>query len=222
MDNAAQLLRIFQANIDRFYVRVIATTLNGLQTHASLESGVTSDLNLFLDRCAAQVDNHTANEAAKAFALTLDGVFERQLARWTKALGLLPKCAVDALAANCRNLPPLCGRALHSTIETLRPGRLPTVKCFVSASASLAGMPRRSFASGAMPILCPARPRRGTAGINLHSRNSDESAQLSKPAKREAPIELFCRKESQNASSALRTTLTNACWPSVRFIKFCG
>src|SRR3546814_19402555 len=42
----------------------------------------------FLDRCAAQIDNYTVNEAAKAFVLTLDGLFERQLARWARAHGV--------------------------------------------------------------------------------------------------------------------------------------
>src|ERR1700747_733295 len=40
----------------------------------------------FLDRAAAQVDNYTANEAAKAFTLTLAGVFERQLSIWGRTI----------------------------------------------------------------------------------------------------------------------------------------
>ena len=43
------------------------------------------------DRNSAMVDNHTANEAAKAFALTLDGLFERQLSRWANLKGLEAK-----------------------------------------------------------------------------------------------------------------------------------
>lgn len=42
----------------------------------------------FLDRAAAQVDNYTANEAAKAFTLTLAGLFERQLRIWGRSLGV--------------------------------------------------------------------------------------------------------------------------------------
>lgn len=41
----------------------------------------------FLDRAAAQVDNYTANEAAKAFTLTMAGLFERQLRIWGRGLG---------------------------------------------------------------------------------------------------------------------------------------
>lgn len=79
------LPRTFQANVDRFYKRVIVRTLADLPTHETLVVGEATDMNTFLDRCAAQIDNHTANEAAKAFALTLDGLFERQLARWARA-----------------------------------------------------------------------------------------------------------------------------------------
>src|SRR3546814_18577148 len=49
----------------------------------------------FLDRCAAQIDNYTVNEAAKAFVLTLDGLFERQLARWARAHGVKFSGATD-------------------------------------------------------------------------------------------------------------------------------
>ncbi len=56
----------------------------------------------FLTRCAAQVDNHTANEAAKAFALTLDGLFERQLCRWAHAHGEKADSMKTALPACVR------------------------------------------------------------------------------------------------------------------------
>jgi hypothetical protein len=87
MNVADQLPRVFQANVDRFYRRVILATLDQLRAHEKLDVGQTSNMEEFLARCAAQVDNHTANEAAKAFALTLDGLFERQLCRWAHAHG---------------------------------------------------------------------------------------------------------------------------------------
>lgn len=88
MTDANQLPRIFQANIDRFYRRVIVTTLSQLSTHEELTVGEAPEMDAFLDRCAAMVDNYTANEAAKAFALTLDGIFERQLSRMAQINGL--------------------------------------------------------------------------------------------------------------------------------------
>ncbi|WP_199229324.1 hypothetical protein [Caulobacter endophyticus] len=79
MDRLISLPRINQANLDRLVRRVIGPVLERLPVHGRLETGQAPTLDVFLDRCAAQVDNHLANEAAKAFALTLSGVFERQL-----------------------------------------------------------------------------------------------------------------------------------------------
>lgn len=88
MTDADQLPRIFQANIDRFYQHVVMTALSQLSTHTELAVGEAADIDEFLDRCAAMVDNYTANEAAKAFALTLDGLFERQISRMAQMKGL--------------------------------------------------------------------------------------------------------------------------------------
>jgi len=87
MNDVDQLPRVFQANADRLYQRVIVATLCQLQTHDALVVEKATDMGEFLNRCAAMVDNYTANEAAKAFALTLDGMFERQLSRWAYMWG---------------------------------------------------------------------------------------------------------------------------------------
>jgi len=86
MSTAEQLPRIFQANLGRFFDRVILPVMDKLPSHAELETGETDSLDQFLDRAAAQVDNYTANEAAKAFVLTLAGLFERQMSRWARAI----------------------------------------------------------------------------------------------------------------------------------------
>ena len=99
MNIADQLPRVFQANIDRFYQRVILTTFGQLPTHEKLVVGQADGMEEFLARCAAQVDNHTANEGAKAFALTLDGLFERQLCRWAHAHGKKAHSMDSALPA---------------------------------------------------------------------------------------------------------------------------
>ncbi|MBP2463796.1 MULTISPECIES: hypothetical protein [unclassified Rhizobium] len=83
-----QLPRIFQANLDRLFVRVIQPTMDALALHPVLEHGDAGSMDEFLDRAATQVDNYTANEAAKSFVLTLAAVFERQLSIWAKAKGL--------------------------------------------------------------------------------------------------------------------------------------
>lgn len=73
------LPRIFQANIDRLFQRVIYPGLQTLSIHAELRFGEASSMDEFLDRAKAQVDNYTANEGAKAYALVLAALFERQL-----------------------------------------------------------------------------------------------------------------------------------------------
>ncbi|ASL41141.1 hypothetical protein FKW15_06090 [Acetobacter sp. DmW_125133] len=83
-----QLPRIFQANLARLFEQVIQPAMEALPVHASLECGEAATMDEFLDRAAAQVDNYTANEAAKAFTLTLAGIFERQLSIWARAVYL--------------------------------------------------------------------------------------------------------------------------------------
>lgn len=82
-----RLPRIFQANLARLYERVIQPAMDGLVLHPVLERGEASSMDEFLTRAATQVDNYTANEAAKSFVLTLAGVFERQLSIWARAMG---------------------------------------------------------------------------------------------------------------------------------------
>lgn len=65
-----QLPRIFQATLARLFARVIQPAMQALVVHSSLECGEAATMDEFLDRAAAQVDNYTANEAAKAFTLT--------------------------------------------------------------------------------------------------------------------------------------------------------
>lgn len=83
-----QLPRIFQANLARLFERVVQPAMEMLPVHSMLECGEAATMDQFLDRAAAQVDNYTANEAAKAFTLTLAAVFERQLSIWARALYL--------------------------------------------------------------------------------------------------------------------------------------
>lgn len=102
-----QLPRIFQANLGRLADRVILPGLHALPLHASLETGAAPTLDAFLDRAAAQVDNYTANEAAKAYTLTLAGVFERQLSLLASAIhaeGLADMSrmnGIESLLAGC-------------------------------------------------------------------------------------------------------------------------
>ncbi|MCK1455295.1 hypothetical protein IVB36_31625 [Bradyrhizobium sp. 35] len=86
LQTSDQLPRIFQANLARLFERVIQPAMEALPVHASPECGEAATIEQFLDRAAAQVDNYTANEAAKAFSLTLAAIFERQLSIWARAI----------------------------------------------------------------------------------------------------------------------------------------
>jgi hypothetical protein len=88
MTRPDNLPRVFQANIDRLFQRVVYLGLSALPFHPVLIFGEAASMDEFLDRAAAQVDNYTANEAAKAFTLTLAGLFERQLRIWGRGLGV--------------------------------------------------------------------------------------------------------------------------------------
>ncbi|QPI72210.1 hypothetical protein [Sphingobium sp. Cam5-1] len=101
------LPRVFQANLARLFERVILPALDSLPHHPVLETGVAATLDQFLDRAAAQVDNYMGNEAAKAFTLSLAGVFERQMSIWACAIHDLGQTDMsrlrgfEALLAGC-------------------------------------------------------------------------------------------------------------------------
>lgn len=110
MNPSDQLPRVFQANADRFYQRVVIATLDQLPIHNVLAAGEAKTFEEFADNCAAHVDNYTANEAIKAFALTFDGMFERQLSRWATVYGVKAK-TWDKLLKECAKIGSLDLRA---------------------------------------------------------------------------------------------------------------
>ncbi len=81
-DPKIELPRIFQANLSRFYLNVVAPVLADLPEPVLEEIAVTNSMNENLDLMAAQVRAHTRNEAAKAFVLVVSGLFERQVRHW--------------------------------------------------------------------------------------------------------------------------------------------
>ncbi len=74
--------RTIQANLHRFYERIILPAMKGAPVHPKLMTGEAPTMDEFLDRAAAQVDNYTANEANKVYALVLIALFERYLRLW--------------------------------------------------------------------------------------------------------------------------------------------
>jgi len=85
MSESDHLPRIFQANIDRLFQRVILPGLEALPIHAELRFGEAASLDECLAGARAQTDNYTANEGAKAYALALAGLSERQLRIWARS-----------------------------------------------------------------------------------------------------------------------------------------
>jgi hypothetical protein len=85
MSEPDNLPRIFQANVDRLFKRVILRGLNALPIHAELSFGEAPSIDEFLLRAQAQTDNYVANEGAKAYTLALAGLFERQLRIWARS-----------------------------------------------------------------------------------------------------------------------------------------
>jgi hypothetical protein len=90
MSTLDDLPRIFQANIDRLFQRVIMPGVNALPIHAELRFGEAASMEDALARAKAQVDNYTASEGAKAHALVLAGLFERQLRIWARSWKIGP------------------------------------------------------------------------------------------------------------------------------------
>ncbi|MEH3116792.1 MAG: hypothetical protein PGN25_04095 [Methylorubrum populi] len=100
MQDTSELLpRVFQANLDRLYTRVVRSALDLLPTHADALIAGPGPADELLARLAMQVDNHTAQEACRAFALVLAATFERQLRLWSRMV--LPELGA-ARVARCK------------------------------------------------------------------------------------------------------------------------
>jgi hypothetical protein len=86
MQNIDNWPRTIQANIYRFYERIIQPATQNALIHDEIVTGFAPDLDTFQDRAKAQVDNYTANEANKVYAFVLIALFERYLRLWATAL----------------------------------------------------------------------------------------------------------------------------------------
>lgn len=115
---SSQLPRVFQANIDRLYLRVVRGGLDRLPTHAEALVEATDSETEALARLARQVDNHTAEEARRAFALMLAAAFERQLRLFGRMV--LPATEADNVAR--REIMRLLDRVTEICSLALAPG----------------------------------------------------------------------------------------------------
>ena len=94
--DSEQLPRILQCNIVRFFDRVIRPGLERLEHWPPEVEGSDASFEARLDRLARQIDDHTADEARRAFALALAGTFERQLRIFAKHL--LPEVSWETIS----------------------------------------------------------------------------------------------------------------------------
>lgn len=79
------LPRIFQANLHRFYTRVVLPALGTLPLYDGVKtSGSVASMTEFLEQAEMHTSNLLAFEARRCFALTLAGLFERQLRIWAR------------------------------------------------------------------------------------------------------------------------------------------
>jgi hypothetical protein len=78
------LPRQFQADCDRFYMRVIAPALATMQPGAPSTITEFASVSEFLNASAKSTFNLLAYEARRSFALTLGAIFERQLRIWAR------------------------------------------------------------------------------------------------------------------------------------------
>src|SRR6266436_8432129 len=76
------LPRIFQADLDRFYIKIICAALSELPLHDDVKTGELTSIEEFLDNAEKHTSNVVACEARRSFALALAAIFERQLQIW--------------------------------------------------------------------------------------------------------------------------------------------
>jgi hypothetical protein len=80
------LPRIFQADLHRLYTCVILPTLGSLPLYDDVKTGgIAASMHELLDNAEKSTSNLLAFEARRCFALTLAGVFERQLRIWVRS-----------------------------------------------------------------------------------------------------------------------------------------
>jgi hypothetical protein len=81
-ENSDQVALIAQADIDRFFIRVIRPALGNFAPGPDVPGGIVDDMDTFLDRAKAATHNALCYEMRRTFGLTIGALFERQLRFW--------------------------------------------------------------------------------------------------------------------------------------------
>lgn len=89
-ENSDPVALTAQADIRRFYGKVIAPALAEFAPSPDPTAGFAPDLDTFLDRAQIHTHNALCWEIRRTFGLTIGAMFERQLRYWL--IGHAPKC----------------------------------------------------------------------------------------------------------------------------------
>jgi hypothetical protein len=111
MNERDNLPRIFQANVDHLFQRVILPGLNALPIHAELRFREAPSMEEFLERARAQTENYTACEGTKAY---LPDFAMRRAAESVCGESFPPD------RRRCRRHTPFCGEDPQAVRKLLR------------------------------------------------------------------------------------------------------
>jgi hypothetical protein len=81
-ENSDRIALTAQADIQRFYSRVIYLALTEFAPGPDVTGGIAPDLDTFLDRAQVHTHNALCWEMRRTFGLTIGAMFERQLRSW--------------------------------------------------------------------------------------------------------------------------------------------
>jgi hypothetical protein len=105
-----------QADIHRFYSRVIYPALTEFAPGPDVTGGVAPDLDTFFARAQAHTHNALCWEMRRTFGLTIGAMFERQLRFWLVSHAPKRRAEIEK-AVSLAGLEPLIGELRGVTLE---------------------------------------------------------------------------------------------------------
>jgi hypothetical protein len=114
-ENSDQIAVAAQADIDRFYSKVICPALMEFVPGADITGGIAPDENTFFARAKAHTHNALCWEIRRTFGLTIGAMFERQLRSWLASHA--PECRDEIENPSLRNLERLTAQIRGVVLE---------------------------------------------------------------------------------------------------------
>jgi hypothetical protein len=105
-----------QADIHRFYSKVIGVALTEFPPDPDVTGGVVTDLDTFLDRAQVHTHNALCWEMRRTFGLTIGAMFERQLRHWLTSRAPERRDEIER-ASSLAKLENLIGQICEVTFE---------------------------------------------------------------------------------------------------------